>query len=72
MWGSQRNRANEAEAARDEALERAERLEQELDSARAQRDSARADRQELKDRYDPPVTVRRVVSSGFESNRRNH
>ena len=62
MWNSKRR---EAERERDEAIEAVDRL-------TAERDRAVADRDELKRKYEPPVTTRRVLPSATESNRRRH
>jgi hypothetical protein len=50
---------------RDEALS-------DRDAVRAERDAVRAERDEMKKKYEPPVKTRKVIPSGFETNRRKH
>jgi hypothetical protein len=69
MWNSKRR---EAERERDEAQQRAEQAEAARAAAEADRAAAQAERDKLKKKYEPPVTKRTVIPSGFESNRRKH
>ncbi len=62
MWNDKRR---EAEAQRDEALQQAE-------QASATARAAQAERDELKQKYEPPVKVRQVIPSAMETNRRKH